>query len=39
MVILPRVGLLLVVLAGNYDIPQAYEVPVGVLVDVLLPSL
>lgn len=37
--ILPGAGLVLVVLAGNYNSPTAWEVPVGILVDVVLPSL
>ena len=37
--ILPRAGLVLVVLAGNYNSPTAWKIPVTVLVDVVLPSL
>ncbi len=39
MTLLPRAGLVLVVLAGNYNSPTAWKVPVNVLVDVVLPSL
>lgn len=39
MTLLPRAGIVLVVTAGNYDRLDAWKVPVGVLVDVVLPSL
>lgn len=39
MTVLPRPKLVLVVSAGNYNSPDAWKVPVGVLVDVVLPSL
>ncbi|WP_089939851.1 serine hydrolase domain-containing protein [Candidatus Entotheonella palauensis] len=38
MMILPRMNAVLVVTAGNYDQPDAWRVPVSVLVDVVLPS-
>jgi CubicO group peptidase (beta-lactamase class C family) len=37
--VLPKAGLVLVVLAGNYNSPTAWQVPAGVLVDVVVPAL
>lgn len=37
--VLPRLGIVLVVTAGNYNQPEQWRVPVGVLVDVVLASL
>lgn len=37
--LLPKANLVLVVTAGNYNAPDAWKVPVGVLVNVVLPAL
>lgn len=37
--VLPQLGLVLVVTTGNYNQPEQWRVPVGVLVDVVLASL
>ena len=37
--IMPRGNMLLVVTAGNYNQPDAWKVPVGVLLDAVLPSI
>ncbi len=39
MTLLPKANIVLVVTAGNYNTPDAWKVPVGVLVNVVLPSL
>lgn len=39
MTLLPRANLVIVVTAGNYNAADAWKVPVGVLVDVVLPAL
>lgn len=39
MTLLPRADMVLVVTAGNYNEPDAWKVPVGVLVDAVLPAL
>ncbi len=39
MTLLPRAGIALVVTAGSYNASDAWKVPVGVLVDVVLPAL
>ncbi len=37
--IMPRGNMLMVVTAGNYNSPDAWKVPVGVLLDAVLPSI
>ena len=37
--IMPRGNMLMVVTAGNYNQPDAWKVPVGVLLDAVLPSI
>lgn len=37
--IMPRGNMLMVVMAGNYNRPDAWKVPVGVLLDAVLPSI
>ena len=37
--IMPRGNMLMVVMAGNYNQPDAWKVPVGVLLDAVLPSI
>lgn len=37
--VLPRLNLVVAVTAGNYNQPDAWKVPVGVLVDAVLPSI
>jgi len=39
MTLLPRADMVIVVLAGNYNAPDAWKVPVSVLVDGVLPAL
>ena len=37
--LLPRLGLVVAITAGNYDAPDQWRPPAAILRDVLLPSL
>jgi hypothetical protein len=39
LVIIPHLDLVVVVLAGNYNQPDAWKVSVAVMTDILLPAL
>jgi CubicO group peptidase (beta-lactamase class C family) len=37
--IMPHLGLVLVVMAGNYNHPDAWKVPVTIIAEILIPAL